>query len=72
MNIDDAIAAIREWQKLGGTPHPSVTDLHPQVINAVINFDDVALVLLQGFTGMPYPYGCPDDPCQVKTVDPCP
>ncbi|MCH8150270.1 MAG: hypothetical protein IH987_20220, partial [Planctomycetes bacterium] len=71
MNIDDALAVIHTWKGLPGAPHASVTDVEPQVLNRIANFNDVLIVLF-AFQGDFYPFGCPADPCQDTTVVPCP
>ena len=70
VNIDDAVAAIKKWQEAPGAPHDSVTDVQPQVLNRLTNFNDVLIVIF-AFQGDPYPFGCPGDPCQENLVDPC-
>ena len=70
-NFDDAVAVIHTWQQLNGSPHTSVTDVEPQFINKVVNFNDVLQVIF-AFQGEPYPFGCPVDPCQDNTIVPCP
>ncbi|MCH8241692.1 MAG: hypothetical protein IH897_03650 [Planctomycetes bacterium] len=62
-NIDDAVAVIKTWQVKPGAPHRSVTDVEPQVLNRVVNFNDVFFVIL-AFQGEFYPFGSPIDPCQ--------
>ena len=70
-NIDDAVAVIKTWQQAPGSPHTSVTDVQPQFINTVVNFNDVLFVIF-AFQGDPYPFGCPADPCQDNIAVPCP
>jgi len=70
-NFDDAVAVIKTWQVEPGAPHTSVTDVQPQFIDTVVNFDDVLFVVF-AFQGDPYPFGCPGDPCQDNLVNPCP
>jgi len=70
-NIDDVVAIIRGWQVKPNAPHNSVTDVEPQVLNRVININDAFQVIL-AFQGDPYPFGCPNDPCQDTSVTPCP
>ncbi|MCH7995017.1 MAG: hypothetical protein IIB57_11320 [Planctomycetes bacterium] len=70
-NIDDAVAVIKTWQQADGSPPSTVTDVEPQFINKVVNINDVFFVIL-AFQGDPYPFGCPDDPCQDTSVIPCP
>ena len=69
-NHDDTTATLRTYQNRNAT-HVSVTDLHPRVVNRVVNFDDV-FVSIKAFQGYHYPFGCPDDPCWDKLVSPCP
>ncbi|MCH7992877.1 MAG: hypothetical protein IIB57_00380 [Planctomycetes bacterium] len=71
VNIEDALAVIKKWQQAAGAPHASVTDVEPQILNRLANFNDVLIVIF-AFQGDPYPFGCPDDPCQENLVNPCP
>ena len=71
--IDDTVAIIKTWQNLNANnaaPTP-VVDLHPQVPNRVVNYNDV-LQSIFAFQGNQYPYGCPDDPCWDNLEAPCP
>ena len=70
-NIDDAVCVIKTWQAAEGAPEVPRTDMVPQVPNRVTNFNDVLFVIF-AFQGDPYPFGCPDDPCQDNIVNPCP
>jgi len=71
VNYDDALAAIKSWQAMPGAPHLSVTDVHPQDPNRIVNFNDVLLIVL-GFKGAEYPWGCPLSPCWNRDEGPCP
>ena len=71
VNIDDAVAVIKTWQAAAFAPHASVTDVEPQVLNRLANFNDL-LVVLFAFQGDTYPFGCPSDPCQDNSENPCP
>ena len=61
VNIDDAVAAIKTWQRgqvvasVGVVAHLSVADMEPGNINAVVNFNDV-FVIVVALTGHPYPF----------------
>ena len=67
MNIDDAVMGIKTWQ--GGQvvapipgsniAHLSVADVEPGNMNAVVNFNDVFIVIL-AFQGEEYPFGPAD------------
>ena len=70
-NIDDAVAAIKTWQSVDFAPHFSITDVEPQDPNQIVNFNDVFQIVI-AFQGDPYPFGCPDDPCQDNNAIPCP
>ncbi|MCH8243478.1 MAG: hypothetical protein IH897_12850, partial [Planctomycetes bacterium] len=63
-SIDDAVAAIKTFQDPNAfnATHLSVTDVGPQELNGMVNTNDVFMIIL-GFQGYEYPYGCPDDPC---------
>lgn len=60
-NIDDAVAVIKTFQSgplvapVGNVAHLSVVDVEPGDINLVVNFHDVAWVIL-AFKGDPYPF----------------
>ena len=69
--IDDAVAALKSWQMAAGSAEAPRTDVVPQEPNRIVNFNDVLFEIL-AFQGNPYPYGCPDDPCQDTDVTPCP
>ena len=71
VNIDDVTAVNKTFQAAFGAPHVSVSDVEPQFINRVVNFNDVFAVI-SAFQANPYPFGCPADPCQDKLVNPCP
>lgn len=70
-NIDDAVGVVKTWQAEAGAPDLPRSDVEPQETNRVINFNDVLFVLF-AFKGDPYPFGCPDDPCQDNFANPCP
>ena len=70
-NIDDAVCVIKTWQAAEGAPDVPRTDMVPQEPNRVVNFNDVLFVIF-AFQGDPYPFGCPDDPCQDNNANPCP
>ena len=70
-NIDDAVCVIKTWQAEEGAPESPRTDMVPQEPNRVTNFNDVLFVIF-AFQGEPYPFGCPDDPCQDNIANPCP
>ena len=70
-NIDDAVGVIKTWQAQEGAPDVPRTDLEPQEPNRVVNFNDVLFALF-AFQGDPYPFGCPDDPCQDNMANVCP
>ena len=70
-NIDDAFAVIQTWKGKDGAPELPRSDVEPQQINRVINFNDVLFVIF-AFQGDTYPFGCPDDPCQDNIANPCP
>ncbi|MCH7925218.1 MAG: hypothetical protein IIC51_06760 [Planctomycetes bacterium] len=65
VNIDHAVAAIKTWQRgqvivsVGVVAHLSVADMEPGDINAVVNFNDV-FVIVVALTGHPYPFGRTD------------
>ena len=71
VNIIDAFAIILRFQLVESAPHPSVTDVHPQVPDGFANINDVFIVI-RAFQLDPYPFGCPDDPCQDNLANPCP
>lgn len=70
-NIDDAVCVIKTFQEVESAPEVPRTDVEPQEPNRVVNFNDVLFVLF-AFKGEPYPFGCPDDPCQDNVANPCP
>ena len=70
-NIDDGLAVIHTWKGKAGAPGLSRSDVHPQEPDRVVNFNDVLFVIF-AFQGDPYPFGCPDDPCQDNIATPCP
>jgi len=72
-NWDDLTASLRTFQGSIATnaTHVSVTDIHPRVLNRIVNIDDV-FVFIKAFQGYQYPFGCPDDPCWDKLLSPCP
>lgn len=73
VGADDILAILKTFIDLtafNATP-VSVTDLHPQVPNRVVNIDD-ALYGIFAFHGRQYPYGCPHDPCWDNLAAPCP
>ena len=57
-NIDDAVATIEAWQEKPGAPHVSVTDVEPQELNLLVNFNDVLQIIL-AFKGLEYPFSDP-------------
>ena len=69
----DVYAAIKTFQgpNAVNATHTSVTDIHPRVVNRIVNIDDV-FFFLKAFQGDEYPFGCPDDPCWDQLVSPCP
>ena len=70
-NIDDAVCVIKTFQEAEGAPGVPRTDMEPQEPNRLININDVLFVIF-AFQGDPYPFGCPDDPCQDNLANPCP
>lgn len=71
VNIDDAVAIIKTFQEEDGAPEVPRTDVEPQEPNRLVNINDVLFVIF-AFQADPYPFGCPDDPCQDNLVNPCP
>ena len=71
INFDDVNATVKSWQVANGAPKTPRTDVEPQELNRVVNFNDV-FTLIQAFKGETYPFGCPADPCQDNVADPCP
>ena len=72
-NWDDLSAVLQTFlnpNSITATP-TSITDIHPRVLNRIVNIDDV-FFLIHAFKGDEYPFGCPDDPCWDKLVAPCP
>ncbi len=70
-NVDDAFAVIHSWKGNAGAPELPRSDVEPQQPNRVVNFNDMLFVIF-AFQGDPYPFGCPDDPCQDNIANPCP
>ena len=56
---------------LDGAPEVPRTDVVPQEPNRIVNIND-ALFVIFAFQADPYPFGCPDDPCQDNILNPCP
>ncbi|MCH8149783.1 MAG: hypothetical protein IH987_17660 [Planctomycetes bacterium] len=71
VNIDDAVAIIKTFQEEDGAPEVPRTDVAPQEPNRLVNINDVLFVIF-AFQADPYPFGCPDDPCQDNIANPCP
>ena len=69
-NFDDAFSVLKSWQMADGAPELPRADVEPQELNRVVNFNDVFLIVL-AFQADPYPFGCPNDPCQNNLIDPC-
>ncbi len=57
-NITDAVAAILKFQNTGAIPPLSWVDIHPEVPNNIVNFDDVFYFVL-AFKGDLYPFADP-------------
>ena len=70
-NINDALAIHFTFQQRPNAPHFTRTDVASQEPNRVVNANDLLFVLL-AFKGEPYPFGCPDDPCEDNMFEPCP
>ena len=71
VNVDDVFATIKTWQQADGAPAITRTDVEPQELNRVVNFNDVLFVNF-AFRAQSYPFGCPDDPCHDNLANPCP
>ena len=71
--FDDVTAELKTFQDPSAVnaTHVSVTDIHPRLVNRIVNIDDV-FFSIKAFQGDVYPFGCPDDPCWDKLVAPCP
>ncbi|MCH8150252.1 MAG: hypothetical protein IH987_20120, partial [Planctomycetes bacterium] len=69
-NILDVVAAIRNFQVQAPFPPLSWVDMEPQVPNGIVNINDAFKIII-AFRGEPYPYGCPDNPCQDNVIFPC-
>ncbi|MCH8148498.1 MAG: hypothetical protein IH987_10975, partial [Planctomycetes bacterium] len=59
-NIDDAVAAIKTWQRAGSEAHLSWVDVDDEQVNHIMNINDVFMII-QGLKGLPYPYSCPEN-----------
>ena len=70
-NIDDVFCTIKTFQLEETAPGVLRTDMAPQEPDRVVNIND-ALFIIFAFQHAPYPFGCPDDPCQDNIANPCP